>query len=151
MVTSALAVAHIGLLAVWLGSMLYSLLIVQPRAARFFAADDDTLEEFLTVLGSGNRRPVVGIVVALFATGGALAAVETNTASEVLFAVEGMLLAVAAFVFARVSWRLWPRRVFALPEERGGHRAALHRHALLMVGLVGAAFVVAVVAVTLPG
>jgi hypothetical protein len=115
-VTSALAVAHIGLLAVWLGSMLYSLLIVQPRAARFFAADDDTLEEFLTVLGSGNRRPVVGIVVALFITGGALVAAIDPTANQAgLFATEGILLLVAAAVFARVSWRLWPRRVFALP------------------------------------
>jgi Na+-transporting NADH:ubiquinone oxidoreductase subunit NqrD len=151
-VTSALAVAHIGLLALWLGSMLYSLLIVQPRAARFFAADDDTLEEFLTVLGSGNRRPVVGIVVALFITGGALVAAIDPTANQAgLFATEGILLLVAAAVFARVSWRLWPRRVFALPDERPAHRRALHGHALAMVTLVGAAFVLTVLAVTLPG
>lgn len=149
MITSALAVAHVGLLAVWLGSMLYSLLIVQPRAARFFAADDDTLEEFLTVLGSGNRRPVAGILVALFVTGGALVAAIGPTATQaILFAAEGALLLAAAVVFSRVSWRLWPRRVFALPGERPAHRTALHRHALAMVALAGAAFVLAVLAVT---
>ncbi|NED94366.1 hypothetical protein G1H11_03470 [Phytoactinopolyspora alkaliphila] len=47
-----------------------------------------------------------------------------------------------------MSWRLWPQRIFALPEERPAHRSALRRHALTMVGLVGTAFVLAVVGLT---
>lgn len=53
MVLALLAVVHVGLAAVWLGSMLYSLMIVQPRAARVLGGDDDRLEEFLTVVGWG--------------------------------------------------------------------------------------------------
>ncbi|WP_166354741.1 hypothetical protein [Phytoactinopolyspora limicola] len=150
MVTSALAVIHLGLLAVWLGAMLYSLVIVQPRAARFFT-DDDTHEEFLTVLGAGNRTPVLAILVAVVGTGIPLAATgELSTAAGWLLGVEGVLVVAAAAVFTRVSWRLWPRRVFALPSERPAHRTQLRRHALLMVALVGTAFVLAVVAVTNP-
>lgn len=142
---AVLAVVHVGLAAVWLGSMLYSLLVVQPRAARFLAADDDRLEEFLTVLGAGNRRPVLAIVAGLLASGVLLAAVLGPEPAQVaLLTAEGILLVIAAAVFARVSWRLWPRRVFALPSERPAHRAALHRHALTMVALVGAAFALAV-------
>lgn len=147
MLGSLLAVMHVGLLAVWLGSMLYSLVVVQPRAARFFTGDD-ALEEFLTVLGSGNRRPVVAIIAGLLVSGVLLAATQTWTPARAsMFAAEGVALLAATAVFARVSWRLWPRRVFALPEERPAHRAALRRHAMAMVGLVGAAFVLAVAAI----
>lgn len=147
-----LVVAHAGLAAVWLGSMLYSLVVVQPRAARFLSTDDDALEEFLTVLGAGNRRPVVAIVAGLFATLAAVTLLEPpSTAQAVLFAAEAITLVAAAAVFVRVSWRLWPRRVFALPEERPAHRAALHRHAMTMVALVGTAFALAVAAVAVTG
>ena len=147
-----LVVAHVGLAAVWLGSMLYSLAIVQPRATRFLATDDDALEEFLTVLGAGNRRPVVAIVAGLFATLAAVTLLEPpSTAQAALFAAEAVALVAAAAVFARVSWRLWPRRVFALPEERPAHRTALHRHAIAMVALVGTAFALVVAAVAVTG
>lgn len=145
MVLALLAVVHVGLAAVWLGSMLYSLMIVQPRAARVLGGDDDRLEEFLTVVGWGNRRPVVGIIAGLVISGVLLAlAARPGRTQVVLYGTEAVLLLAAAAVFARVSWRLWPRRVFALPAERPTHRAALHRHALTMVALVGAAFALAV-------
>lgn len=66
--TVLLVVGHVGLLGGWLGSMLYSLVIVQPRAARFFAGDDDAHEAFLVVLGAGNRRPVLAIIAAATVT-----------------------------------------------------------------------------------
>ncbi|WP_129665235.1 hypothetical protein [Phytoactinopolyspora endophytica] len=143
-------VVHLGLLAAWLGSMLYSLVIVQPRAHRFFAADDDRLEEFLTVLGSGNRRPVLALLAGLLVSAASLPAIDSpSTSRAILYALEGGLLLAASAVFARVSWRLWPRRVFALPEERPLHRLVLRHHALTMVGLAGTAFVVAVTTLTL--
>ena len=148
MTVAVLAVAHIGLASVWLGSMLYSLVIVQPRAARVLGEDDDRLEEFYTVLGAGNRRPVLGILAGLVATGVLLVVAASPGGSQLaLYAVEAVALLAAAAVFARVSWRLWPRRVFALPSERPTHRAALRRHALTMVALVGAAFALGVSAI----
>ncbi|WP_129711110.1 hypothetical protein [Haloactinopolyspora alba] len=145
LLTAALAVGHVGLAAVWMGSMLYSLLIVQPRVSRFLAGDDDRLEELLTLLGSGNRRPVLAIIAGLLVSGALLAGVlEPEPAQVALLTAEGVLVLAAAAVFARVSWWLWPRRVFALPSERPAHRASLYRHALAMVALVGAAFTLAV-------
>lgn len=141
-----LAVAHLGLAATWLGSMMYSLVIVQPRAHRFFGADDDTLEGFLALLGAGNRRPVVAIIAGLLASGFLMLIVRPPSGGQVAgYALEGLLLLAAALVFVRVSWQLWPARVFALPDERPGHRALLRRHAVAMILLVGTAFVVAVV------
>ncbi len=143
------AVIHVGLAAVWLGAMFYSLLVVQPRAERFLGHDDEQLEEFLTVLGAGNRRPVIAIVAGLALSGAFLVALSEPDATRVtLYAAEAVALVGAATVFARVSWWLWPRRVFALPSERGAHRLSLRRHALVMVALVGAAFVLAVTALT---
>lgn len=148
LLVAALAVVHVGLLGTWLGSMLYSLLVAQPRAARFFADDDDAYEEFLVTLGAGNRRPVLAII-ATITVSGALLVPLAEVASAVL-AADLVVVAIAATVFARVSWRLWPQRVFALPAERPSHRFRLRRHALAMVGLVGAAFALAMAALAVP-
>jgi hypothetical protein len=151
LLTPPLAVVHLGLIAAWLGSMLYSLLIVQPRVARFLAGDDDQLEALLTVLGAGHRRPVLALVAGIIVSGGLLAvATEPTRTQIVLYLAEVVLVVTAASLFARVSWRLWPRRVFALPVERPTHRAALRLHALAMTVLVSGSFAVAVVAISLP-
>jgi hypothetical protein len=129
--------------------MLYSLLIVQPRVARFFGADDDTREEFLTVLGAGNRRPVLAMIAALFVTWVLLAVFTPPERWQwVLQGTQAVLLVFAAAVFVRVSWHLWPRRVFALSDERPAHRRALHKHAVALVVTVTSAFVLAAVAIT---
>jgi hypothetical protein len=46
MIRVGLFVMHAGLAASWLGGIVYSLLVVQPKAAAFFA-DDDSHEAFL--------------------------------------------------------------------------------------------------------
>lgn len=143
--TALVLLVHVGLLGGWLGSMLYSLVIVQPRAARFFAGDDDGHEAFLIMLGAGNRRPVLAIIGVVLATGAILAVVAPVEPGLVV--LEGALVVTAALAFGRVSWQLWPRRVVARAAERPAYRAALRRHAVALVALVGAAFSVAVIAV----
>lgn len=146
----ALHVGHLSLAGVWLGAMAYSLVVVQPRAARFFGSETEH-EEFLLTLGAGNRRPVLAVLGGLAVTGALIPVTTGPTATQgALYVAEGVLLVAAAAVFARVSWLLWPRRAFALPDEWPAHRSALRRHALAMVGLVGGAFTLAVVAATLP-
>jgi hypothetical protein len=49
-----------------------------------------------------------------------------------------------------VSWRGWPRRVFALPAEIPAEQARFRRVALVMAVLVGTAFVVGAVAAHSP-
>lgn len=143
---AVVAVMHLGLAGTWLGAMSYSLLIVQPRAGRFFGTDDDAFEAFLTNLGAGNRRPVVAIIAGLVVSGAALPILRTPATAQVaLYVLEAVLLLAAALTFVHVSWRLWPDRIFALPLERSRHRAVLRRHAIAMVLLISAAFAIAVV------
>lgn len=145
-----LTVIHLGLLAVWSGSMAYSLVIVQPRLGRVLAADDDLLEHLSTVLGSGNRRPVLAIIAALFLTlAGIMLSHDLESAAVALSIIEAALLIAAALIFATVSWRLWPARVFALPDERPAHRRALRTRAFAMTALVGTSFVLAAIAAQL--
>jgi hypothetical protein len=136
-----LAVVHLTVAAAWAGSMAYSLVVVQPKVAAFFAADARQ-EEFLTVLAQGNRWRVIGLVAVLLVSGIGVV-VTTPTAAVVGFAVAVGLDAVAALAFVEVSWRHWPRRVFALPEEVPGYQRALRVRARAMLVLVGIAFVIA--------
>lgn len=143
MLLSLLLTAHLGLAAMWCGSMGYSLLVVQPKVARF-GFDDDRLEEFLTLLAQGNRWKVVPIVAALLATAAGVAAL-TSGGTRLTFLAVLLLYAAAATLFADVSWRHWPARVFALPQERPALRRALRLRAWTMLVLVGTAFAAALV------
>lgn len=148
-VTIVLVLGHVLAGAIWLGSMVYSLFVVQPRAASFFG-DDDVREGFLTVLAGGNRWPVLGIIAGLAATGLALLALDPPSAAGVgLHLVKGIALLASTILFVHVSWRMWPRRVFALPAERPVHRLALRRAAYSLLALVGFAFVLGVVSARL--
>lgn len=131
--------AYLGLTTLWLGSMVYSLGVVQPKIARFFS-DDERREEFLVVLAGGNRWPVVALIVGLVVSGGAVA-----LTGSVGYAVAVGLDLVAAAIFVDVSWRHWPARIFALPEELPSYRRRLTVRATTMTVLVGLSYVVAMV------
>jgi hypothetical protein len=139
--SAVFAIVHLTLAALWLGSMGYSLTVVQPRVARFFT-DDARREDFLTTLAQGNRWRVVGLIAALVVT--ALGVVLTAPRAVAL--AYGLALVPylgAATIFWYVSWRHWPARVFALPAEVPGFQRALRRLAWAMCVLVGAAFLTA--------
>lgn len=140
MVVEVARVAHLTMAAVWLGSMVYSLLVVQPRIARFFP-DERRREAFLVALAHGNRWPVAAVVAALLVSGVAVIVTQPRLAAG--YAVALALYAAAAAVFANVSWRHWPARVFALPEELAGYQRRLRIQAWTILALVAAAFVVA--------
>jgi hypothetical protein len=139
----ALVVIHAGLAAVWLGGMAYSLTVVQPKVARFFATDDDRHEEFVALIAEGNRWQVIVLIAALAGSGLALWAMD-DYADIAAHGVKAGLLAVTTAIFWYVSWRHWPRRVFALPDERPALRRQLRTLAWTMTVLVGAAFVIGV-------
>jgi hypothetical protein len=150
-VTFLLVLAHAGAGALWLGSMVYSLFVVQPRVARVLP-EPVRAEDMYRELGGGNRWPVVGLIATLAATGPVLIFVHDGrpagpgAAWWISIAAKAALLAAAAALFWWVSWRGWPRRVFALPDEMPAHQARFRRVALTMVALVAAAFVVGVAA-----
>ena len=144
-----LAVVHLTVAALWLGSMAYSLAVVQPRVARFFP-DEQRREEFLLALAHGNRWPVVVLVVTIMVS--AAGVMATSPLRVVIgYAVAVVLYAASAAVFADVSWRHWPARVFALPGELASFRRRLQVRAWAMFGLVGVAFVTALSVSVRPG
>lgn len=132
---------YLVLTTLWLGSMVYSLVVVQPRVARFFR-DDEQREEFLVVLANGNRWPVVALVVGLLLSGGGVAIAGSGPVAVGFTLAVGLDL-VAAGIFVDVSWRHWPARIFALPEEIPGFRRRLTARAATMTVLVGVSYVVA--------
>lgn len=140
MIWRLFAVAHLALAAVWLGAMTYSLYVVQPRVTRFFT-DDRRREEFLTALAQGNRWRVVALVGSILATGAAVVATGP-AAVAVGYAVGLAPLLAAAVVFWHVSWRHWPARVFALPDEVPAFQRRLRTLARCMLILVATSFVV---------
>jgi hypothetical protein len=141
--TLVLVVTHAGVGALWLGSMAYSLFIVQPRLA-LITGDPASVENAQRELAARNRWPVVGLIAALWLTGAGLVAVAGPGADATWWAVvtgKAVLLAVATGLFWWVSWRGWPRRVFALPPELPGLQRRFRAVAVTMFVLVGAAFV----------
>jgi hypothetical protein len=133
--------AHLLLGAGWLGAMSYSLFMVQPKAARYFRADDDAHEEFVTTLASGARWKVVGLLAALAATGVVLALLAPGRTAGwwAGIAAKAGLLLLASAVFWWVSWRAWPARVFALPAERPRWRLRFRLAGLALMGCAGLA------------
>jgi Flp pilus assembly protein TadB len=93
-------------------------------------------------LAQGNRWPVVALIATLWATGALLAIL---TGPTVILIAKAILLLGATALFWWVSWRAWPRRVFALPEELAALQQRFRRVAELMFALVGLAFVLGVV------
>jgi hypothetical protein len=144
-----LVVAHGLLAAAWFGSMTYSLFVVQPRAARFFAGDDDAYERWVVTLATGNRWRVLTLVagialsgVGLVLLGGGGAGAAGNTAAwYAAMLAKTMLLAAAVGVFSYVSWWHWPRRVFATKAELPALRRVLRRCAYTLAACVAAAMV----------
>ena len=60
--------------------------------------------------------------------------------------MKAVLLAVAVGIFARVSWRLWPARLFALAAELPRHQAGVRKTALALTAVVALAFVLGALA-----
>lgn len=136
-----LMVAHLAVAAIWLGSMAYSLTVLQPKVARFFPDVEDR-EQFLLLLAHGNRWKVVGLLATLMISGLG-ATVGSDGLVAIGYPVSLLLYAAAGAIFWYVSWRHWPARVFAVVEELPAFQHRLRVLAGIMLLLVGMAFVVA--------
>lgn len=141
LVGTLLVVVHVTAAAGWLGSMAYSLAVVQPKVDKFFP-DEERREEFLVLLAHGNRGKVIGLIAVILATGFAVT-VTSDGLVTIGYAIALGLYAIAAGLFWHVTWRHWPARVFAITEELAGFRRRLRIVAATMLLLVGLAFVTA--------
>jgi hypothetical protein len=143
-VTILIAIVHAGLAAAWVGGMAYSLFVVQPKLQGFFGPDEESREALTAVIASRNRWKVLCLVVVIAATGLALLwLVDTHWW---IHAIKFVLLLVATGIFWFVSWRHWPRRIFATAAERPALQRQLRMLATTMLGLAGTAFALGVAA-----
>jgi hypothetical protein len=142
-----LVLVHLGVAAVWLGSMGYSLFVVQPRIRRVLP-DPVRAEELYRELAAGNRWRVIGLIAALAASGIALVFVHDGHSYGWWLTIwlKVLLLVASSALFWWVSWRGWPRRVFALPAELPAEQVRFRRVAVAMATLVGLAFGLGVLA-----
>jgi uncharacterized membrane protein len=137
-----LAIAHALSSAAWFGSMFYSLTVMQPRAKRFFATDAE-YEEFIATIARGARWKVLGAFAIVAITGVLLIVVARpvpmTTGWLVIVALKCVLFAAAVAIFSYASWRLWPRRIFASPQELPGiqRRFRIVGFSLLTIAALG--------------
>ena len=136
-----LVIGHLTVAAIWLGSMSYSLTVVQPKVAAFFPDAEDR-EPFLVLLAHGNRWKVLGLVAVLILTGLGVAVLSGGLIA-IGYAIALLLYAAATTIFWYVSWRHWPARIFAVSEELPGFQRRLQVLATTMLLLVAVAFLVA--------
>ncbi len=147
-----LTVLHVLAGATWLGAMVYSLLVLQPRARRFFPRPED-YETFIVQVSAGMRWPVLAAFALLAASGTGLVLLHGSAfsfARAFLLGSKTLLFFAALALFSYVSWRMWPARILALPEELAAVRAKFRRVGGLMLFLVGLNMVLGVVLRTLP-
>jgi Flp pilus assembly protein TadB len=142
--TALIAIIHAGLAAAWVGGMTYSLFVVQPKLKKFFGPDEDDREALTAVIASGNRWKVIGLIAVIAATGVILLLLDHQ--HWWLHALKGILLLAATTIFWYVSWRHWPRRVFATAAERPALQRQLLILATTMLALAGTAFALGVAA-----
>jgi putative copper export protein len=145
---SILLSVHVLVSAGWFGAMLYSLIVLHPRA-RQFLRNPSQFEEFIAVLASGARWKVLAGCGAIALTGLVLLLLpveqEPSTTWRVFVATKTVLFIVAIVLFCFTSWVLWPARVLASAEEIPKFQHRFRMIAVALVTLVGLSIVLGVV------
>jgi uncharacterized membrane protein len=112
-----IAAVHVLGGGVWIGAMGFSVLVLHPRAERFFQRSSE-FEDFVFTVVHGMRWKVVAGIAAIVASGAALLWRHAGPPAWTAVVVGKVaLLAISLGLFAHVSWGLWPRRVFAGEAE----------------------------------
>ncbi len=145
-VRACLLVLHGLVAAIWLGAMCYSAFVVQPRAKAYFHRPEE-FEAFVASVSQGARWKVLLAMGVLGGSGGLLLLVPARSPSPAvlwLIGAKALLLLAATGVFTYVSWRLWPARVFATPDEIPRFQRAFRGVAVIMVAIAAAGFALGV-------
>lgn len=139
---------HIIASAGLLGAMGYSIGVVQPRARRFFQNPAD-FEEFTAFISHGARWKMIGTLALIAVTGAVLVIFHPHEAGHRWLALMGAkigILLIATVLFCYASWRLWPARIFAPPEEIPKFQRRFRLVGYAMITMVVLEFVLAAMA-----
>jgi cytochrome bd-type quinol oxidase subunit 2 len=143
-----LVVAHVLAGAAWFGAILYSLVVLHPRARSFFSSAEK-FEEFITFLAARARWKVLGGAAFIALTGIGLLLLPTQESRPASFYecvdVKAVLFVIAVGLFCFTSWVLWPARVLASAEEVPKFQRIFRVVAITLLILVGASMAIGVV------
>lgn len=144
------AVVHTLAVAAWFGCMVYSVTLVQRHPA--VSEQPAVYEDFVTTLSHGVRWQVLGMLAAIVPTWAAIVLLRVAAPDPpgawwiALVVTKSATLLFATALFWYLSWRLWPRRIFALPEELPGIRAQFRVTSILLTFALGAALALGIAA-----
>jgi hypothetical protein len=110
----ALSAIHLLSSAAWFGALIYRAFFVDPKASRFFGGGAE-FERFSLDLAHRMRYVVLAALLTCGLSGFALIGLRwsANEGWLGLMAAKAGLWAIAAALFAYISWVFWPRRVFS--------------------------------------
>jgi len=132
---------HILASAAWFGGMFYSFFVLHPRARAFFSSPRQ-VEEFVVFVAGGARWKVLFGAAVIAVTG--LMLMPGHDHAPALWwtclSAKVMLFLCALAVFAYTSWKAWPARLFAAPEEIPRFQRQFRWIALALMGLVALCF-----------
>jgi uncharacterized membrane protein len=146
--TILLRLVHVLAAAAMFGAMFYSFTVLQPRARRYFQNPKD-FEEFITFISNGARWKVLSGFGLIAVSGFALILLrqsDMNRAWTIIIAAKVVVLFLAVAFFCFVSWRLWPARVFATPDEIPRLQRAFRLVGFTMLTLMAVEFVLSIIA-----
>jgi len=132
--------AHVLAGGAWFGAMLYSLMVLHPRAQSFFRSSRQ-FEEFIAHIAAGARWKVLSVAAFVALTGIALllmpSAEQTSTLRNPCIVAKSVLFVITVSLFCFTSWRLWPARTLASAEEIPKFHQTFRRIAVALLVLVG--------------
>jgi len=135
-----LGVAHVLAGSAWFGAMLYSLLVLHPRARLFFG-NPRQFEDFISYIAAGARWKVLGGAAFIGLTGLGLVLCapvkQTSSAQWAILITKITLFAAAISLFCFTSRVLWPARTLASSEEIPGFQQKFRVIAVMLLVLVG--------------
>ena len=142
-----IAAAHVLAGGAWFGAMLYSLVVVHPRARSFFSSSRQ-FEEFIAHLAAGARWKVLSGAAFIALTGIGLlllpGAEDASNGKKACVIAKTALFAIAVSLFCFASWRLWPARTLASVEEIPKFQQSFRRIAVTLLVLVAVSMVLGV-------
>ncbi|WP_460695399.1 hypothetical protein [Nocardia thraciensis] len=151
--TNLFAVIQTLFLAVWFGSMVYSVVVVQRF--QFDAGDPEELEEMGQMMADGSRQRILRLAI-IAGICGVVAAISRAAHTPApggawiwLMIAKLALFLVACAAFAFQSWWVWPKRIFARTEEMPEIRRTFFALSLTMAVTLGAILAIDVVAQSL--
>ena|ERR1022692_4476099 len=142
-----IAAAHVLAGGAWFGAMLYSLMVLHPRARSFFSSSRQ-FEEFIAHVAAGARWMVLSGAAFIALTGIGLlllpGAEHTSTGRNACVIAKTVFFVIAVGLFCFTSWRLWPARTLASVEEIPKFQQSFRRIAVTLLVLMGLSMVLGV-------